>query len=134
MLRPFFLIKEYLDGFGAGGGGGVCSVLALRNQNRSSLFERSLHGHLCIQIRIGSLLVLYVSVDKTITMLIHGKLHLTASHLNLDEVRSLLQKSLRRKETDLVLKSCKELIGNLTQKGFNYMHVPKRIWSCSIIS
>ena len=47
-------------------------------------------------------------------MLIHGKLHLTASRFNLDEVRSLLQKSLRRKETDFVLKSCKELIGNIT--------------------
>ena len=45
-------------------------------------------------------------------MLIHGKLHLTANGLNLDEVRSLLQKSLRRKETQLILKSCKELLGN----------------------
>ncbi len=55
-------------------------------------------------------------------MLIHGKLHLTSSGLNLDEVRSLLQKSLRRKERDLILKSCKELIGtehialNLSQR------------------
>ncbi len=44
-------------------------------------------------------------------MLIHGKLHLTASGLNLDEVRSLLQKALRRKERNLALQSCKELIG-----------------------
>ena len=54
----------------------------------------------------------YYLLFQTDKMLIHGKLHLTASGLNLDEVRSLLQKSLRRKETDLVLKSCKELIGN----------------------
>lgn len=44
-------------------------------------------------------------------MMIYGKLLLTANGCNLDEIRSLLQKALRRKETALVKQSCKELIG-----------------------
>ena len=48
---------------------------------------------------------------KTNTMLFCGRLHTTSGGMNLDEVRSLLQKSLRRKDIDLVLKSCKELVG-----------------------
>ncbi len=43
-------------------------------------------------------------------MLIHGKLILTAHGFMLDEVRSLLQKALRRKEHKLILQSCKELL------------------------
>lgn len=44
-------------------------------------------------------------------MFIHGKLFLTAHNIMLDEVRSLLQKSLRRKEWVLALQSSKELLG-----------------------
>ena len=46
-------------------------------------------------------------------MFIHGKLHLTANGFMLDEVRSLLQKSLRRPLTGrtLALQACQELIG-----------------------
>jgi len=44
-------------------------------------------------------------------MFVHGRLILTASGILLDEVKSLLQKALRRKECDLVIKATKELIG-----------------------
>ena len=44
-------------------------------------------------------------------MLIHGRLILTVHGLMLDEVRSLLQKSLRRKDHLLVLSASKELLG-----------------------
>ena len=45
-------------------------------------------------------------------MLTHGQLHLTANGLMLDEVRSLLQKSLRRGQSarDCALRACKELL------------------------
>lgn len=43
-------------------------------------------------------------------MLIHGRLILTAHSLMLDEVRSLLQKALRRKERDLALQATRELL------------------------
>ena len=44
-------------------------------------------------------------------MLIHGKLILTQNGFLLDEVKSLLQKALRRKERTLIASSAKELIG-----------------------
>ena len=46
-------------------------------------------------------------------MLIHGRLILTSHGFMLDEVRSLLQKALRRPQSsrDLALQACKELIG-----------------------
>ena len=44
-------------------------------------------------------------------MLIHGRLIVTHNGLMLDEVRSLLQKSLRRQELDIAYRATKELIG-----------------------
>ena len=45
-------------------------------------------------------------------MLIHGRLVVTHNGLMLDEVRSLLQKCLRRQELDLAYRATKELIGH----------------------
>ena len=45
-------------------------------------------------------------------MLIHGRLIVTHNGLMLDEVRSLLQKSLRRQELDLAYRATKELVGH----------------------
>ena len=45
-------------------------------------------------------------------MLIHGRLIVTHNGLMLDEVRSLLQKSLRRQELDIAYTATKELIGH----------------------
>ena len=44
-------------------------------------------------------------------MLMHGRLLVTAHGMMLDEMRSLLQKSLRRKRLDLITQSTRELIG-----------------------
>lgn len=48
---------------------------------------------------------------STVKMLIHGRLIVTKNGLMLDEVKSLLQKSLRRREETLAFKAAKELIG-----------------------
>ena len=44
-------------------------------------------------------------------MLIHGRLLLTSNGMMLDEVRSLLQKALRRNERELAMQATKELLG-----------------------
>ena len=43
-------------------------------------------------------------------MYVYGRLTLTAGGFMLDEVRSLLQKSLRRKDVQLAIASCSELL------------------------
>ena len=53
-----------------------------------------------------------LSLFRLRIMLIHGRLVVTQHGLMLDEVRSLLQKCLRRQEIDLAYRATKELISH----------------------